>query len=135
MKVFVDTSGILALLNADDAFHSEASTLFAKSLASRDELFTTNYAVVESIAVLQSRHGMEPVNDLIDNILPVLEIVWGSEIDHQAAIQLLKATNRRRVSFVDCTSFVVMRKLGIEFALASDRDFEDFGFTLLKAQQ
>jgi predicted nucleic acid-binding protein len=39
----------------------------------------------------------------------------------------LKAS-RRRLSFVDCSSFEVMRKRGITRALAVDGHFDEHGF-------
>ncbi len=135
MRVFVDTSAFLALMNADDAFHIEASSIFTKLLSSGNHLVSTNYILVETIAVLQSRYGMEPVYDFIDKILPILQIVWVSQAEHQMAVQLLRATNRRRVSLVDCVSIVIMNQLGIDRVFAADRDFEHFGFVLLKATE
>ena len=40
-------------------------------------------------------------------------------------------SSKRRVSFVDEVSFVVMNERRIEVAFAFDRDFEDRGFRLL----
>jgi predicted nucleic acid-binding protein len=37
-------------------------------------------------------------------------------------------------SYVDATSFVTMRRLGIQEALTFDRDFVIAGFTLVQAQ-
>lgn len=135
MKVFVDTSAFLALINADDSFHAQASTLFSRLLTSGALLYTsiTNYVIVETIAVLQNRHGLEPAYDFIDNILPVINIEWITRDEHLQGESLLRATNRRRVSLVDCVSFVIMNKLNIQHALAVDIDFEDFGFTLLNS--
>ncbi len=42
----------------------------------------------------------------------------------------LCAAGRRRLSLVDCTSFEVMRRHGIEEALALDDDFARQGFGL-----
>jgi predicted nucleic acid-binding protein len=38
---------------------------------------------------------------------------------------------RRRLSLVDCTSFEVMRRLGITSAFAIDRHFVEQGFEVL----
>jgi len=42
----------------------------------------------------------------------------------------LEERNRRGLSLVDCASFVVMRRYGIEEAFAFDEDFEKEGFRL-----
>ena len=43
---------------------------------------------------------------------------------------MLRRRGRRRLSLVDCMSFVVMGKLGVTQAFAFDADFEREGFQL-----
>ena len=57
-----------------------------------------------------------------------LTVHWITPGDHAEAIGLLAERNRRRLSFVDCMSFVVMKKYGVTAALAYDADFETEGF-------
>jgi predicted nucleic acid-binding protein len=40
--------------------------------------------------------------------------------------------NRRGLSFVDCTSFEVMRQRGVQQAFAFDGHFEEQGFKVLQ---
>jgi predicted nucleic acid-binding protein len=41
-----------------------------------------------------------------------------------------RGTGEKRISLVDCMSFIVMRRGGIERVLAFDPDFQDQGFTI-----
>jgi uncharacterized protein len=51
--------------------------------------------------------------------------------DENAAWELFCKRAERSYSFTDCTSFVIMRRLGIETAAALDDDFVSEGFESL----
>lgn len=73
MRVFVDTSAFLAIMNADDQYHAQARGIFQHLIETTSWMTTTNYVVVETVAILQARKGLEPVRDLIDNLLPMID--------------------------------------------------------------
>jgi predicted nucleic acid-binding protein len=50
------------------------------------------------------------------------------------AIEWLRIRDEREYSFVDATSFALMRKLGLHEALAFDGDFAAAGFVELRAE-
>jgi len=96
-------------------------------------LITSNYVLVESFALLQASLGMEAVRAFHDAVLPVLHVHWTTPEDHEVAMQALLVADRRRLSLVDCTSFQLMRRLGVPRAFAFDRHFAEQGFELLPA--
>jgi predicted nucleic acid-binding protein len=49
---------------------------------------------------------------------------------HEEAVKELERIGKRGISLVDCTSFLVMRRRGVEKVLAFDPDFSDQGFTI-----
>ncbi len=51
--------------------------------------------------------------------------------DEQMAWTLFRNRSERRYSFTDCTSFALMRRLGIDAALALDEDFRAEGFRVM----
>lgn len=51
--------------------------------------------------------------------------------DEQNAWVLWLARPDKTYSFTDCTSFVIMRRLGLQSAIAVDTDFQREGFLLL----
>lgn len=80
--------------------------------------------------MVQNRLGMDAVRDFESAILPLLTVYWVDPQLHQSAVRLLVAANRRNLSLVDCTSFVVMGQTGIEAAFAFDQHFAEQGFRL-----
>lgn len=126
--VFVDTSALYALLDRDDAHHLEAARAFQDLLARRVRLLTHAYVVVESLALVQRRLGVEAAKALALDLLGVVRVFPVDEALHQAALTALLASGRRDVSLVDWTSFLFMRQKGIEKALAYDGHFFEQGF-------
>jgi uncharacterized protein len=127
--VFVDTSAIYALLDRSDANHSAAAATLP-TLRERG-LLTHSYVVVESVAIIQSRLGMEAVRRLVDDLLPAFDVRFVTQELHATAVAALLASGARDVSLVDRVSFEVMRGAGLTDALAFDRHFEQAGFVLV----
>lgn len=131
MTIFVDTSGILAVMNADDRFHAAGIAIWRHWADDRPRLVTSNYVVLESVALLQRRMGMEAVRSFHQDILPLVQMKWFTAEIHHASIVALFAANRRHLSLVDCSSFEVMRNLNVRQVFAFDPHFAEQGFTCL----
>ena len=126
--IFVDTSAIYAVLDRSDANHEAARTCWFALLDADDPLFTTNYVVLESCALAQSRLGLDAVRAIQEELLPVMEVVWVDEATHSTAMTALLAAQRRKLSLVDCASFAVMRLRGSQSAFAFDQHFAEERF-------
>ncbi|MCC6365516.1 MAG: type II toxin-antitoxin system VapC family toxin [Bryobacterales bacterium] len=125
---FIDTSAVYAILDRNDANHEAAKSCWFALLDSGDLLFTTNYVVVESCVLAQSRLGLAAVRAIHEELLPVMEVVWVDEATHSLAMAALLAAQRRRLSLVDCVSFAAMRRRGLQSAFAFDQHFIEEGF-------
>lgn len=128
MSVFVDTSALLAVLDADEERHGAASTHWQGLLEADEPLLTTSYIVVETFAVVQRRLGLDAVRSLASDLLPLVEIEWVGAEAHAAAVAALLVANRRGLSLVDCVSFETMRRRGLTRAFAFDEHFDEQGF-------
>ena len=131
MSVFVDTSALLAVLDAGDAQHPHARAAWETLLHGDEPLVTTSYLLVETFALVQNRLGMDAVRVLADDVVPVLRVHWVGETQHRLGVTALVAASRRQLSLVDCVSFATMRELGLDAAFAFDGDFADQGFRTL----
>jgi predicted nucleic acid-binding protein len=128
--IFLDTSAIYALADRRDPHHDLAKARFQALLDAGEEVLTHNYVLVEAMALVQSRLGLEAAVPLADDCR-AFHIEWVDEATHEEAIRRLARGGRRRVSLVDQVSFLVMRRRGVRVAMAFDADFEDEGFQIL----
>jgi predicted nucleic acid-binding protein len=127
-EVFVDTSALMALLAKSDADHPRAQRLFEKLRERRSLLVTTSYVLVETYALLGRRYGIEQVRSFRERLAPLLTVVWiGPEL-HEGGLDLLLERAKRGLSLVDATSFLAMRRHGIDEVFAYDEHFEEEGF-------
>ena len=129
MTVFVDTSALFALLDAEDAGNAAAFPAWSSGIDDCAGFVTTNYVLVETISLVQRRLGIDAVRILIDEMLPMIDTLWVTDADHTAALNALLTAGRRQLSLVDCVSFTVMRRMGIRDYLGLDPHFEEQGFT------
>ena len=129
MKIFIDTAAFLAILNANDQFHPAARQSWQTIIESDSVLFSSNYVLLETTALLQHRFGIEAVRLFESDILPVVEVHWINELIHKQAMGALLAANRRALSLVDCTSFEIMRQFGMDTAFTFDPHFREQGFS------
>ena len=131
MRVFVDTSALLPLLDAGDADHAAVSAAWADLRRAEAVATTTNYVLLEALAVCQRRLGMVAARRLQQDLAPVLEVEWVTRQAHAEGSIAMLAANRREVSLVDCVSFEVMRRLGIRRAFTLDEHFREQGFEVV----
>lgn len=76
MNVFVDASGLFALLVRSDAMHAWAKDMFAFFARQKAWLYTGSSVLVETSVPLQRRVGLESVRDFNLKILPLFEVIW-----------------------------------------------------------
>ena len=131
MTAFVDTSALLALLSQDDEHHQSAVSGWAMLASEETTLVTSNYVVLETVAVAQHRLGLDAVRALVRDVLPPIDVVFIDEPVQRAALSALLAAGRRRLSLVDCVSFEFMKAQGLRDALALDAHFAEEGFRVL----
>lgn len=130
-KIYVDTSAFYALIDRSDRHHQKASLLWPDLLDDNVTLITSNYVVWETLGLLQKRIGFEAARLWYKDILAVLDVLWVDSGTHQRAYELWLNLGRRRLSLVDCVSFVTMYQHQIEKAFCFKPHFLDHGFSLL----
>jgi predicted nucleic acid-binding protein len=129
MIVFIDTSAFYAVLDRDDANHPAAKEAWTQLVGDAATLFTSNYVLLETTAVLQHRIGVAAVRSFHEDVVPLLQVDWVTEEGHRAGVEAVLAAGRKNLSLVDCLSFQTMRRLGIRTAFCFDAHFGEQGFT------
>ena len=131
MNIFIDTSAFLAVLNANDKFHPSAKHDWDELLSSEAILISSNYVILETTALLQHRFGIEAVRLVESDILPIIEIAWVDEVIHKQAMSALLVANHRDLLLVDCTSFEIIRQVGLDRVFTFDPHFREQGFKVI----
>jgi len=130
--IFVDTSAWLALADSHDHDHS-AATAFHHRIARGEfgKQLTTNYVLAETITIVRRRLGLETAVRLAKAIREGREVglYWIEPVHHDEAIDLMAAQSDKSWSVTDCSSFVIMRSLGVQDAFTFDSDFKQAGFS------
>ncbi len=131
--IFVDTSFWLALGLRRDTRKDEARKLF--EMYARQRLVTSNHVRGETWTMLVRRGRHRDGVYFLDRIerAPRLRIEFVPQELEREALRWLRQHDEREYSFVDATSFALMRKLRIREAMAFDGDFAAAGFTELRA--
>jgi uncharacterized protein len=124
--VFVDTSAWYALANRDDPDGKAVKG----ALSGRGvRALTSTYVFDEAVTLMLKRQGHKPAVTLGDALRSeAVELVPVDETDLEAAWELFRSRGDKGYSFTDCTSFALMRRLGLDTAIALDEDFAKEGF-------
>ncbi len=124
---FVDSSFWIALQARRDQHHDDARQLW---VSERQSLTTTNHVLGETWTFLRRRLGHQEAWDFVSSAerSPRLTIHRVDETAEEEAWNWLRRHDERPYSFVDATSFAVMRRLRLREALAFDDDFSAAGF-------
>lgn len=131
-RTFVDTSGWYALIDRRDAHHETMVALVKALVTHGTRLVTTDYVIDESCTLAKARSGSLMAFRLLDLLhgTSVLDVEWiGADRFDRSEAELRKHHDQA-FSFTDCSSFVVMRELGITDAITTDGHFRIAGFNV-----
>lgn len=127
---FVDTGAWFGYADRRSPEHA----LLRRSLhAFEGRLITSNYVFAETVTLCLARRGHHAATQVGMSLLrpEVVTMVRLSAEDERAAWELFLRRRDQEYSFTDCTSFVLMRRLGLTRAVALDDDFRREGFEVL----
>jgi predicted nucleic acid-binding protein len=134
-EIFADTSGWAEFFVQTEQFHLDAKYLMQQWHTTGTQVITTNYVLLELIALLTSPLRI-PRNQQIQVIETIKAASWVSIIHidfsiHEEAWKLLTKRQDKTWSLVDCSSFIIMQQRHILEALTTDHHFEQAGFIRL----
>jgi hypothetical protein len=129
-RAFVDTSAWFAYANRHDPDHPRIRTVLRTF---QGQLVTSNFIFDETVTLCLYRLG-HSVAATVGAVLldpTVVDLLRLTPDDEQRAWALFLARPDKTYSYTDCTSFVLMRRLRLQRAIALDADFQREGFILL----
>ncbi|MCG2692226.1 PIN domain-containing protein [Microgenomates group bacterium] len=130
--VFLDSSFFKGLIDPKDDFYQLAGKIWQKLREKSGSLVTSNFIVDETLTLLRSRCNLDTAikfrNMLAENsqIVKIMRVT----VDDEAKAWQWFVKNWSKLSFTDCVSFAVMKRLGLRRAAAFDEHFKRAGFKL-----
>ena len=133
---FADTSWWVAWALPDDARHRDALGMLAL-IGAGEQVLTTNLVVGETWTFLRRKDGHRTAVGFLDRRAALesarrLKLHAVTAEQESRAWAWLRRHDEREYSFVDATSFEVMRARRLREALAFDNDFSAAGFTEMR---
>ena len=97
---------------------------------------TTNHVRGETWTFLRTRMGHHAARNFVEMLerSPRTRVIFVGEVIEDEALRWLLRHDEKAYSFVDATSFAVMRAERISQAMAFDGDFSAAGFVELRLQ-
>ncbi len=129
-RLFVDTGGWFAYVNREDPKHREVKRALREH---EGRLVTSNYVFDETVTLCRHRLGHAIATSVGAALLEPssADVIRLSAADERTAWSLFVDRSDKLYSFTDCTSFVLMRRLGLHSAIALDEHFRQEGFLTL----
>jgi predicted nucleic acid-binding protein len=132
-RIFVDTSGWIALVNRSDSLHDAATKVYNERFAA-GSIFVTHTGVMlevgNGLSPSRFRHLAVQLRKRLESSLRV-EIVPLTDELYEVGWRLYEERPDKDWGIVDCISFVLMEKQGLIEALTADHHFTQAGFIQL----
>ena len=129
MRVFVDSSAIVALLVKNDDNHAQAVEILNRLTRQGTELVLSNFIVAETYNLIAVRTTPAKAREwLLANTWPVERV---SHIDEKRALEIIKTYDDKDFSYTDAASFAMIERFAIDYAFTFDRHFQQYGIPVV----
>lgn len=132
-EVFVDTSAFYALYSAVDEHHGEAHAALKNLRDERAVLVTSGTVILESCVLFHARVGREGLlrfHRATDASRWLRILVVTPEWEGKAW-EMIETHTDKDWSYIDATSFVLMRSTDVRRAFTFDEHFAQAGFEMV----
>ena len=131
-KVFVDTNVFVALRDDRDPTHLRARELLTKLAEAKVIFVTSSDVIAETATVLARKLGKGQSSEFLKSIGSMAIEIFVDEKLHQATRRYFQRVRSKNISFVDCSSVMVMRSNKIRYVFGFDDDFRKLGVRLVE---
>ena len=123
MKIFVDSSFLIALVNENDSLHEKSLEYI--DLIEKNDCYISNLVINEVITVIGNKIDLETAISAYDLINDIFHVINEYEIkDFNSTTMLIYEKHNTKLSFTDCSIIVDMHYHKIENLLSFDKEFK-----------
>jgi predicted nucleic acid-binding protein len=135
MRLFLDSSFLVALHNSNDPNHAKANSSFRNLWRDHPNLrpIYTDYIFDEFATILMVRLNKTKAIQICEKVLadPTLTMYSIDEARFEKTWRTFKKFKDKEWSFTDCSSYTIMKEFKIKDAASFDHHFKQFGFDIL----
>jgi predicted nucleic acid-binding protein len=137
--VFVDTGGWITIAVKRDRYHKKAATYYRKLSRDTVRLVTSNSVLAETYTRIRFDDGHAKAlqfNASIQEAIQVgrLNLQWVTPAIHLKAWDIFENYADQDFCFLDCTSFAIVKHVGVKKAFGFDDHFKTMGLILKPAK-
>jgi predicted nucleic acid-binding protein len=133
-SIFLDSSFFKAVIDPDDDFYLQARNIWKSLIENNNPLVTTNYILDETYTLVRAKCDLNKALELRDVLsreqlnMSIVRVT----VDDDAVAWDWFIKEWSKLSFTDCVSFAVMKRLGIKDVATFDNHFAKAGFRIVK---
>lgn len=130
--LFIDTAALIALASQRDGHHAAAGSFF-RGLPPGQVFHLSNYIVDETLTRLRARTGHQVTLEFLRDLRAsrAYRIHQVTEDVQEDALEIFEQQGPRGgLSFTDCTTVALMRRLELTDIFTFDRGFAALGLTV-----
>jgi predicted nucleic acid-binding protein len=136
IKIFIDSTGWYALVQAEHEHHEAAKEYFQQILDSRIHLYTNITEITSAISKIKLNCGLSVATDfskLIDqSVLSTnLNVSWLTRRHHRAALKQFFSIRDTQIEIRHCLIFEEVKKKKINIIFSFDDALKSFGIPLM----
>jgi len=125
MKVFVDSSALVALIVRNDGHHTDAVEVLQRLTKEAAEVVLSNFVVAEAYNLISSRTNAAKAREwLLNNTWPVER---ATPHDEEEARRIIQQYDDKDFSYTDAISFAMIERLDFDLAFTYDHHFRQYG--------
>lgn len=132
-EVFLDTSGLLALIRIRDELRDAALAAMERLSEARTPLVTSEWVLTELLSAA-ARPPLRQASIQVANFLRAsahVTVIPATSRDWDIAYRLFQDRSDKEWSLVDCSSILACQSRGIRRVFTHDHHFEQAGFEIL----
>ncbi len=117
----------------NDQYHEKTKNLWHKITSGKTPCITSNFVLDETLTLVGRRAGNVFATERGERIYAskLIQIVRPERKDELNALKTFVKYSDQKISFTDCISFELMKRLNVKQVFTLDRHFENAGFILI----
>jgi hypothetical protein len=128
--VFINTSAFCALTIPKDIHNQTAKAIYKRFPKGKTSFYTSDYVLDEVYTLLKMRSTHATAIKFMDRIArSSLITLRVSDTIEEAAKEIFRRYDNKKLSFTDCTSFALINAFNLAAVFAFDRHFNYYRYT------